>query len=126
VRLGCRSCYTLRVPFQGVLQQVVAFGAAGRSLGARAAVFCDGEGERVAAAIGDMSAFDVDVVGASFAAVAGQVAPGQTLRVRLDDTAVWLAPVDLGYYVVVVCRPGRDQRCRDGLADVVAALRAGM
>jgi hypothetical protein len=110
------------VPFQGVLDEVVAGGA----FAARAAIFCDNEGERVAACKGGMTSFDVDILGASFAAIASQLPGGQTLRVRLDDVALWIAPVDIGYYVVVACDPGRDQRCRDALADVVAALRAGM
>jgi hypothetical protein len=109
------------MPFQGVLEQLV-----GGPVAARAAVFCDSEGERVAAAIGAMTAFDVDVLGASFAAVAGQLPVGQVLRVRFEDEALWLAPVDLGYYVVVSCRAGHDHRCRRELDAVVAALRAGM
>jgi hypothetical protein len=113
------------MPFQAILEGLVG-GAAASAFGARAAVFCDGDGERVAAAVGDLSVFDVDVMGATLAATAGQLVAGQTLRLRLAETTLWLAPVDLGYYVVVVTRPGHDQRCRAALAGVCAALRAGM
>jgi len=108
------------VPFQVVLAQVTA------QPGVRAAVFCDGEGERVAAANGELGAYEVDVLGAAFAAIAGQVSDGQALRARLADSVLWVAPVQLGYYVVVACAPGADHRARRALDGVAAALRAGM
>jgi hypothetical protein len=108
------------MPFQAVLAQVAA------QRGVRAAVFCDGDGERVAAAAGDLGSFEVDVLGATFAAIAVQIGEGQALRVRLAESVVWVAPVQLGYYVVVACFPGADHRARLALEGVAAALRAGM
>lgn len=92
--------------------------------GARAAVLCDDQGERVAAAVGRMAAFDVDVLGAVLAGAAAQM-PGR-LRLRLEDVVVWTSPVDQGCYVVVACAPGYDAACAADLASLVDALRAAM
>jgi hypothetical protein len=107
------------VPFRSVLEAYVA-----RHPGARAAVLCDDEGERIDLAVGAMAAFDVDVLGAVLAGPAAQC--GGRLRIRLDDTVLWMSPVADGCYVVVACAPGLDAACGAELASVAAALRAAM
>ncbi len=95
-------------------------------LALHAAIFCDPDGERVAAAAGTMAAFDVDVLGASLAVAASRCEPGHRMRVRLGDHAVWLVPVDLGYYAVVIGTPGREFALARRLGELAITLRDAM
>jgi hypothetical protein len=110
------------VPFRSLLAGFVDEGRGG----IRAAVFCDREGERVAAAGAGMDSDDVDIFGASFAAVAASVHGCSRLRVRMGDELVWILPVDAGYFVVVACASHRAPSVRPRLDALVQGLRAGM
>lgn len=88
----------------------------------RAAIFCDHEGERVDSAVGDVEPFDLDIAGATFAATAQTMIPGQRLRVVVGDSAYWILVVDLGYYLVVWCRVGKDASCRGAFPGTARAL----
>lgn len=92
----------------------------------RAAIFCDSEGEKVAAAPGQRDAFDVDVLGATFAQAAARLLPGSRLRTVVADATVWLVVVEYGCYLVVDCAPGGDAGCRSDLTLVAEALSAHM
>ena len=93
----------------------------------RAAIFCDEEGERVDTfALPGIDAYDVDLLGASFAPVALAVPPGSCLRVVHPDRVYWLATVESGCYLVVLCAPVGDGAVRGDLPRAVAALAAHM
>lgn len=104
----------------------------------RLAIFCDEEGERVAAVRGDpaLSLFDIDLVGASYASVAllcGADGSGPSdlsdLRVRIvyPDRITWLWGVASGYYLVVESSSdGRANKIQPLLDDICVALRAEM
>jgi hypothetical protein len=109
------------VPFRAILETLLAT----HSPNVRAAIFCDHEGERVAAA-GDRDAFELDVLGASMALAAGQMKRGTRARVAVGDEVVWIIVVDLGCYLVVACAPGQDLACRHDFPAVAEALVAHM
>jgi hypothetical protein len=93
----------------------------------RAAVFCDEEGERVDQfAVEGIDPFDVDLLGASFAPVALSVPAGCVLRVAHPDRVYWVATVESGCYLVVLCAPTGDGVVRADLPRAVAALAAHM
>jgi hypothetical protein len=92
----------------------------------RAAIFCDDQGEKVdACSLEGIDAFDVDLLGAAYAAVAQAVPAGSCLRVAHPDRSVWVATVEGGYYLVVLCS-GIDGVVRHDLPRAVAALAAHM
>lgn len=94
---------------------------------ARAAIFCDDEGERVDSfALPEIGDFDVALLGAAYAPVARSVPAGSCLRVVHMDKAVWVATVEGGYYLVVLCDLVRDGGVRLDLPRAVAALAAHM
>ncbi|HEY4223892.1 MAG TPA: hypothetical protein VGO62_21200 [Myxococcota bacterium] len=111
------------MPFSAILSTLVLSHAPA----VRAAIFCDGEGERVDAfALPEEAPFDVDLLGASCSSVARSVPAGSALRVLLGDRVVWLATVDAGYYLVVLAARSRDGAVRFDLLPAVAALAAHM
>jgi hypothetical protein len=110
------------VPFRAILQTLVD----SHSPAVRAAIFCDHEGERIDASAGELEAFDVDIAGATFAAAAQTMSPGHRLRVVVGDEVFWVVTVELGCYLVVWCRIGRDATCLAALPRVTAALAACM
>ena len=94
---------------------------------ARAAIFCDDEGERVDSfALPDIAAFDVALLGAALAPVARSVPPGSCMRILQLDRTVWVATVEGGYYLVVLCDVVKDGGVRLDLPRAVAALAAHM
>lgn len=108
------------MPFRAILETLVAT----HSPAVRAAIFCDSEGERVAAVTGDLDSFDLDVLGASLALPASQMRQGTRARFVVDDQVVWVLVVDLGCYLVVSCLPGLDLVCRRDFPTVADALVA--
>lgn len=93
----------------------------------KAAIFCDDEGERVGShALPGIVDFDVALLGAAYAAIARDVPANSCLRVVHRDRTVWLATVESGYYLVVLCDPVRDGAVRLDLPRAVAALAAHM
>jgi hypothetical protein len=110
------------VPFREILQTLVD----SHSPAVRAAIFCDHEGERVEASAFDVDTFDLDVAGATFAATAQTMAPGQRLRVVVGDEVFWIVVVELGCYLVVWCRRGYDAGCRASFPTIAEALVAYM
>lgn len=77
-------------------------------------IFCDEEGERVAAvsAEAEVDPFDLDLRGAAFASLLAQLRAGEwcagplrhlRLRCALADEVVWVQGLKEGYYLVVVC-----------------------
>lgn len=94
---------------------------------ARAAIFCDDEGERVDSfSLEDVEDFDTALLGAAYAPIARSVPAGSCLRVAHDDRAVWVATVEGGYYLVVLCEIVKDGGVRLDLPRAVAALAAHM
>ena len=111
------------MPFQAILSTLIET----HQPTARAAIFCDDEGERVdACALPGHDAFDVALLGAAYAPIARSVPPGSCLRVSHDDRAVWVATVEGGYYLVVLCELVKDGGVRLDLPRAVAALAAHM
>ncbi len=110
------------MPFRAILESLVVTHAPG----VRAAVFCDHEGERIDACCGELSAFDVDVIGASLAAVTENLHCGQQLRMVSDDDIFWIVMVEDGCYLVVICRRGQDFACKADLPSIAQALVAYM
>ena len=106
------------MPFTEILHTLVV----SQAPAVRAAIFCDHEGEKVASENGHLTAFDVDVLGASLALAAGQMQRGAQLRVVFGNQVVWLIVVDLGCYLCVVCAPGQDFSCRHVFPRVAEAL----
>lgn len=91
------------------------------------AIFCDDEGERVDAFAGQgCSAEELDLLGASMATVTPLLPQGATLRTVVGDRVVWLATVESGCFLVVLCAPVRDGIVRADLPRAVAALAAHM
>lgn len=90
----------------------------------RGAILCDHEGERIEAYSADMSRFDLDVAGASFATPTFGLEDGTRLRLIVDDTVYWILMVSQGCYLVVCCRRGEDLACRADFAGVAEALTA--
>lgn len=92
------------MPFAPILDELLARAAPW----GRAAVFCDGEGERVAARFADgaaRDAFALDVAGASAAWIARATGRGfgaATLRVVGETGSVHVRPMTDGYYVVLL------------------------
>ena len=85
--------------FHAVLTQLVERAAPD----AVAAIFCDGDGERVDAFVSPShDTYDVDLIGAACAQVGARLAGGMRVRVRCTDRVLTLAPVEAGYYLVVV------------------------
>jgi hypothetical protein len=110
------------VPFRAILETLLHSHAPA----VRAAIFCDHEGEKVAAAPGSLTPFDVDILGASLAQAAQRMRPGTQARILLGDFAIWVVVVDLGCYLVVICAPGQDLACRRDLTRIAEALVAHM
>jgi hypothetical protein len=115
------------VPFREILSTLIAEHAPT----ARAAIFCDDDGEKVDAyALEGIDSFDVDLMGAAYARVAATVPLGSCVRVAHPEKTVWLAPIDCGYYLVVLCAVpsarGVDGAMRADLPRAVAALAAHM
>lgn len=111
------------MPFQSILARLV---EAHVSF-ARAAIFCDEEGERVQAfAVPGIDPWDVDLLGAAYAPLAARLEPHTCLRVVHKERVVWCAAVERGYYVVVLCERGPDGVIRRVLPTTVAALAAQM
>ncbi len=110
------------MPFRMILDTLVA----AHQPAMRAAIFCDHEGERVDASCGDMQTFDVDVIGASMAVAAAQMPRLGRLRVVVGDDAYWVMTVDLGYYLVIICRRGHDLQCTSEFQSVADALMTYM
>ena len=110
------------MPFRAILETLLATHAPA----VRAAIFCDHEGEKVAAEPGDLDPYDVDVLGASMALPAQQMKKGTRARFVVDSGVVWVIVVDLGCYLVVSCAPGQDLACRQDFPGVAEALVAHM
>jgi hypothetical protein len=111
------------VPFQAILSTLIET----HRPAARAAIFCDDEGERVdSCALPDIDSFDVALLGAAYAPVARSVPPGSCMRVLHPDRTVWVATVEGGYYLVVLCDLVHDGGVRLDLPRAVAALAAHM
>ena len=110
------------MPFRAILETLVVTHAPG----VRGAVFCDHEGERIDACCGELTAFDLDVIGASFAAVAESLHPRQHLRMVMDEDIFWIVMVEEGCYLVVCCRRGQDFACKADLPSIASALVAYM
>jgi hypothetical protein len=111
------------VPFQAILSTLIET----HQPAARAAIFCDDEGERVDSfALPEIEQFDIALLGAAYAPVARSVPPGSCLRVVHPEKTVWVATVEGGYYLVVLCDPLRDGGVRLDLPRAVAALAAHM
>lgn len=106
------------MPFTSILQRFVS----SHGPAVQAAIFCDSEGEKVAAAAGALEPFDVDVVGATLAQAAQRLRCGSCTRVVTAELVVWMVVVDLGYYLVVWCAPGLDLKCRADVGALAAAL----
>jgi hypothetical protein len=109
------------MPFRAILDTLVDAHAPA----VRGAVFCDHEGERIDACCGDLTPFELDVVGASFAAAVEQLNTGTQLRLVAED-AYWIVVVAEGCYLVVVCRRGHDHACKADLPSISSALAAYM
>ncbi len=109
------------MPFRAILETLVA-----THPGVRGAVFCDHEGERIDACCGDLTAFELDVVGASFAAMVERLPKAAQLRLVLETDCYWIVVVDEGCYLVVVCRRGQDFACKADLPSVAGALATYM
>ncbi len=111
------------MPFQAILLTLIET----HRPAARAAIFCDDQGERVDSfALPDIAQFDVALLGAAYAPVARSVPPGSCMRVLHPDRTVWVATVAGGYYLVVLCDLVRDGGVRLDLPRAVAALAAHM
>lgn len=111
------------MPFQAILSTLVETHAPV----SRAAIFCDDQGERVGSfALDGVDAFDVDLLGAAFAPIAFAMPAGACLRVLHLDRVVWLATVEGGYYLVVLCARGADGVMKPDITRAVAALAAHM
>lgn len=110
------------MPFRSILETLVVTHAPG----VRGAVFCDHEGERIDACCGDLTAFDLDIIGASFAAMVERLPKAAQLRLVLDQDCYWIVVVDEGCYLVVVCRRGHDFACKADLPSIASALAAYM
>lgn len=111
------------MPFQAILSTLVETHAPV----ARAAIFCDDQGERVGSfALDGIETFDVDLLGAAYAPVAFSMPADACLRVLHRDRVVWLATVEGGYYLVILCERRADGGVRADLARAVAALAAHM
>ena len=110
------------MPFRAILETLLAT----HSPAVRAAIFCDSEGEKVAAEPGDLDPYEVDVLGASMALPAMNMKNGTRARVVFHDQVVWIIVVDLGCYLVVSCAPGQDLACRHDFPGVAEALVAHM
>src|SRR5688500_12140554 len=92
-------------PFQDILSTLVD----NHAPAARAAIFCDDEGERVDSfALPGIADFELSLVGAALAPVSRSVPPGACLRVAHATRSYWMATVESGYYLVVLCDVGRD------------------
>jgi hypothetical protein len=97
------------------------------------AIFCDDEGEKVDAYHQPtLDAYDLDLLGAAYAGVVGELAPQSVLRVvhtQPESGAgriVWVANVESGYYLLAVCNGAGAGALRDELPRAVAALAAHM
>lgn len=111
------------MPFQAILSTLIDSYAPV----ARAAIFCDDQGERVDAhALPEVLPFDLALLGASYAPIARCVPEGSCLRVAHCEHVVWLATVADGYYLVVLCARAGDGAVRFDLPRAVAALAAHM
>jgi hypothetical protein len=115
------------MPFSAILQAVVA-----KHPQVRGIVFCDDEGEKVEASIGDpdLDPFDLDVAGASLAPLAIRFAhkvPVRRLRAKTKQGNLWMQTIMDGYYLVVMAHPDpRDPHLEDSLVDAAEAIRAHM
>lgn len=121
-RAAAKNTVNRGVPFRAILETLLHTHAPA----VRAAIFCDHEGEKVAAEPGDLEPFDVDILGASLAQAAQRMRLGTRTRILLGDYAIWVVVVDLGCYLVVVCAPGQDLACRRDLSGIAEALVAHM
>lgn len=111
------------MPFRAILETLLAE----HEPIVRGAIFCDDEGERVDCYAGDgCSVGELDLLGASMATVAPMIPQGACMRTVLADSVVWLATVDGGCFLVVLCAPVRDGIVRADLPRAVAALAAHM
>ena len=110
------------MPFRAILESLVVTHAPG----VRGAVFCDAEGERIDACCGELAPYDLDIIGASFAAVVESLHHGQQLRLVIDGDVIWIVTVDQGCYLVVCCRRGQDFACKADLPSIAGALVAYM
>jgi len=116
--------------FQAILDELV------QRTGARAAAFCDYEGEAVAISPrGDRDGeYDIKVAGATMCAAVmgmlertGEVGAPRWAAVRTDSTAVLLALLKDGYYVLLLLRAGNGEgRARRHLAEAAARILADM
>lgn len=123
IRAPREPWYLDLVPFRAILETLLAE----HEPIVRGAIFCDDEGERVDSYTGPgCSAEDLDLLGASMATVAPLVPQGACLRTLLADGCVWLATVEGGCFLVVLCDPTRDGIVRADLPRAVAALAAHM
>lgn len=123
IRRRKEPCYLGPVPFRAILETLLAE----HEPVVRGAIFCDDDGERVDSYAGPgCSVEDLDLLGASMATVAPLVPQGACLRTMLADRCVWLATVEGGCFLVVLCEPTRDGIVRADLPRAVAALAAHM
>ncbi len=118
-----RSLVERAVPFRAILETLVAE----HEPIVRGAIFCDDEGERVDSSAGPGTTDDdLALAGACIATVAKQIPGAACLRVALAGAVVWVATVESGCFLVVVCDRGRDGAVLADLPRAVAALAAHM
>lgn len=111
------------MPFRSILETLLAE----HDPIVRGAIFCDDEGERVDSCAGaGCDAEELALLGASIATVAPTIPSGACLRVSLSSEAVWVATVEGGCFLVVLCARGQDGVVLADLPRAVAALAAHM
>ena len=111
------------MPFRSILETLLAE----HEPAVRGAIFCDDEGERVDSCAGTGSDDDeLALLGASIATVAPMIPAGACVRVARSSSVVWVATVESGCFLVVLCARGRDGALLADLPRAVAALAAHM
>lgn len=113
--------------FQEILDQLVA------RTGARAAAFCDYEGEAVVISPRGTGEYETKVAGATMCAALlnlterwTEVGVARWVVVRTAATAFLMAPLKDGYYVLLLCAPGQEGRARHHMADAASQILADM
>lgn len=113
--------------FQEILDQLVA------ASGARAAAFCDYEGEAVVVSPRGEDEYDIKVAGATLCASllrlaerAPEVGVPRWVSMRTAGTAVLVALLKDGYYVMLLCPPAVAGRARRELESAAARILADM
>ncbi len=114
--------------FQSILDELV------RRTGARAAAFCDYEGEAVAVSPLGEGEYDIKVAGATMCASllalaerGSEVGKPRWAAIRTDSTALLVALLKDGYYVLLLLAAGRGEgHARRCLAEAAERILADM